>query len=72
MTKIERRLTSLPAAMRARGADDVPLYPRLRERAISGLFPAHQRNNIWHFFEEDVDVIIAILAADRRNAGFGK
>ena len=72
MNKNERRLTSLPAAMRARGADDVPLYTRLRERAISGVFPAHQRNNIWHFYQDDVDTIIAALAVDRRNAGCGK
>jgi hypothetical protein len=72
MNKIEHRLTALPAAMRARGVDDIPLYPRLRERAISGLFPAHQRNNIWHYYEGDVDAIITALAADRRNTGFGK
>jgi hypothetical protein len=70
--RVERRLTALPVTIRQRGADDVPLYAKLRERAISGVFPAHQRNNIWHFFEDDVDLIIAALAAERRSTGFGK
>jgi hypothetical protein len=70
--QVERRLTAPPVEMRKRGADDVPLYAKLREWAISGVFPAHPRNNIWHFFEADVDTIIAALAADRRSTGFGK
>lgn len=69
--KLANRLTKFPGEARARGVDCIP-YRTLREQAVNGLIPAHQRNNIWHFYEDDVDRIIAALAGNRENTGFGK
>jgi hypothetical protein len=57
------RLTSFPVAARARGAV-CPIYRSLRDLAVDGKLPAHQRNGVWHYYEEDMDVMIAALSAD--------
>jgi len=60
------QLTKFPGEARARGVDCIP-YRHLREQAVNGLIPAHQRNGIWHYYDRDTDAIIAALMADRRN-----
>jgi hypothetical protein len=48
-----KRLTRLPADLRARGFEP-PEYRYLREAATNGLIRAHQINNIWHYEPEDL------------------
>ena len=58
------RLTAAPVAIR--GAGFQPLsYRDIREAAINGVIPAHQRNNIWHFFDRDVGAIAKALNLPR-------
>ncbi len=54
------RLTGLPAALQEEGYI-TPDYRVMREAAVNGLFPAHQRRGIWHFHPADLPAIAAAL-----------
>jgi hypothetical protein len=58
------RLTSLPGICRDEGYDPVD-YRLIRDAAINGRIPAHQRNSIWHFYREDTAEIATALRLAR-------
>ena len=58
------RLTSAPVVIRANGFVPVD-YRMIREAAINGMIPAHQRNGIWHFYPEDAGQIVKALKLPR-------
>jgi len=54
------RLTSFPGVARDEGF--VPIdYRLIRDAAINGVIPAHQRRGIWHFYAEDTRAIATAL-----------
>jgi len=60
------RLTSLPAIIRDEGF--IPIdYRLIRDAAVNGVIPAHQRRGIWHFFVEDIRAITTALRLVRTN-----
>lgn len=58
---MSRRLTLLPAYLRAAGFTDIPTYRKIRELAVDGLIPAKQLRAIWYFSELDFPEILAAL-----------
>lgn len=62
-----KRLSALHGELRSRGFVTDGLQPQaLRNLAIQGKFPAHQRNFIWHFLEDDIEEIAAGLRLTKR------
>jgi hypothetical protein len=62
--KVAARLTSVPGALRAAGYSP-PDYRGIRDKAVNGLFPAHQINGIWHFHGTDIEAIAGALGLER-------
>ena len=62
-----RRLTYLPADLRAQGYDPGE-YRRLREAALDGRFPAIQRHGYWYFDPRDLETIVMAMRLDRLTA----
>jgi hypothetical protein len=62
--RVEKRLTLLPDALRADGWVPLP-YRVMRERALDGVFSAHQKNFFWHFYRDDVPTIAKALCLER-------
>ena len=58
--RVPIRLTGSPGVLRAEGYTPVD-YRLIRDAAINGRIPAHQRNSIWHFYREDTAAIAAAL-----------
>ena len=64
-TRLRARLTSLSGALRNDGYSNPPSHREMRERAIAGDFPAHQVNFIWHYWHDDLPVIVEALGLTR-------
>jgi hypothetical protein len=62
--RIPIRLTGLSGVLRAEGYTPVD-YLLMRDAAINGRIPAHQRNTIWHFYREDAAAIATGLRLAR-------
>jgi hypothetical protein len=60
-----KRLTGLPALLRADGFVAIPPYRKLRDMALDGIVPAEQHNGFWYFSETDVPAIARALELER-------
>ena len=60
-----KRLTGLPAVLRAAGFLALPSYRKMRDGALDGLIPAQQRNGYWYYNEADVPAIARALDLER-------
>jgi hypothetical protein len=63
--RIPLRLTLLPATLKAEGYTPID-YRLIREAAINGVFPAHQKSGNWQFFQDDVVGIATALRLMKR------
>jgi hypothetical protein len=65
--RVAIRLTSSPVFLREEGF--VPIdYRLIRDAAVNGTIPAHQRNSIWHFYRDDLTWTLALWG---RSSGVG-
>jgi hypothetical protein len=66
MPRNMRRLTSLPGRLHAESySGPVPPYKQIHMHAVNAVFPAHQINSIWHFYEDDLPAIATALGLTR-------